>query len=667
MVKLSRAKAKNKPFITPGIRVSIKHRDKLFHKYLNNKTPNNRKAWTRYRNKVTETIKAAEKLFYQRKLKENSDNCQSLLKVFGSILNNKKKSKSINKIKVNNRELSDQNKITDEFNKYFSTIGAKLAENFNSENTNHKAYLMNKVENSFFLHFTTEREIIREINNLDCKKSPGYDNISVKFIQAAKNLVAKPLMLIFNKAITSGQYPDALKIAKVIPLFKKGDNTLITNYRPISLLSLLNKIFEKLLYRRLYKFLHKHNVLYKYQFGFRKGYSTTMALIEILNNIKIAIDNNKFVCGIFLDLTKAFDTVDHQILLDKLHHYGVRGQTNNLFKSYLSNRKQFVKIGNSESSHQPINCGVPQGSVLGPLLFLIYVNDIANYSPLGNIRLFADDTNVFVEHENLEQLYENAELILKYLYQWFKDNKLTVNTKKSSFTIFTTSHIRNNTIFPDSIIVNNERILISNSTKYLGVTIDQDLSWKEHIQDLCNTLKGMFSVFYNIRSYLTIEHIKTIYYALIYSRIKYGLAVYGSANKIIINKVQVLQNQLLKVLTEKPYRYSTDKLHNELKLLKVEDLYKQEILTFVHNFQNNKLPPVFNSYFTSFSNIHNINTRYRNTNFIVPRVSSNLGSTSISFEGAIFWNNLDTITKEIKSVKLFRKSIKDTVLPYPET
>ena len=667
LVKLSRAKAKNKPFITPGIRVSIKHRDKLFHKYLNNKTPNNRKAWTRYRNKVTETIKAAEKLFYQRKLKENSDNCQSLWKVFGSILNNKKKSKSINKIKVNNRELSDQNKITDEFNKYFSTIGAKLAENFNSENTNHKAYLMNKVENSFFLHFTTEREIIREINNLDCKKSPGYDNISVKFIQAAKNLVAKPLMLIFNKAITSGQYPDALKIAKVIPLFKKGDNTLITNYRPISLLSLLNKIFEKLLYRRLYKFLHKHNVLYKYQFGFRKGYSTTMALIEILNNIKIAIDNNKFVCGIFLDLTKAFDTVDHQILLNKLHHYGVRGQTNNLFKSYLSNRKQFVKIGNSESSHQPINCGVPQGSVLGPLLFLIYVNDIANYSPLGNIRLFADDTNVFVEHENLEQLYENAELILKYLYQWFKDNKLTVNTKKSSFTIFTTSHIRNNTIFPDSIIVNNERILISNSTKYLGVTIDQDLSWKEHIQDLCNTLKGMFSVFYNIRSYLTIEHIKTIYYALIYSRIKYGLAVYGSANKIIINKVQVLQNQLLKVLTEKPYRYSTDKLHNELKLLKVEDLYKQEILTFVHNFQNNKLPPVFNSYFTSFSNIHNINTRYRNTNFIVPRVSSNLGSTSISFEGAIFWNNLDTITKEIKSVKLFRKSIKDTVLPYPET
>jgi len=147
-----------------------------------------------------------------------------LWKVFGSILNNKKKSKSINRIKVNNIELTDQNVITEEFNKYFSTIGAKLAENFNSENVNHKAYLRNKVENSFFLHFTTEREITKERNNFDCKKSPGYDDISVKFLQAAKNLVAKPLMLIFNKAITTGQYPNALKIAKVIPPFKKRRN-----------------------------------------------------------------------------------------------------------------------------------------------------------------------------------------------------------------------------------------------------------------------------------------------------------------------------------------------------------------------------------------------------------------------------------------------------------
>ena len=204
LVKLSRSKAKNKPFITAGIRVSIKHRDRLYKKYLNNKTINNKTVWSRYRNKVSETIKNAEKLFYQKKLKENSDNSQSLWKVFGTILNNKKKSNSIDKLKINNTEVTDKKEIAEEFNSYFSTIGAKLAESFNSDDTNHKVYLQNKVENSFYLHSATEREIIREIQNLNCKKSPGYDDISAKFLQASKLLIAKPLMLIFNKAIATG-------------------------------------------------------------------------------------------------------------------------------------------------------------------------------------------------------------------------------------------------------------------------------------------------------------------------------------------------------------------------------------------------------------------------------------------------------------------------------
>ena len=177
------------------------------------------------------------------------------------------------------------------------------------------------------------------------------------------------------------------------------------------MLSIINKLFEKLIYKRLRKFLIKINVLYRYQFGFRPGYSTDMALIEIVDNIKTAIDEDKFVCGTFLDLTKAFDTVNHKILLEKLNHYGIRGNINNFFKSYLSNRMQFVQINKSNSEYLPISCGVPQGSVLGPLLFLLYINDIANSSPMGSIRLFADDTNVFLEDKNLEQLYTNAKIV----------------------------------------------------------------------------------------------------------------------------------------------------------------------------------------------------------------------------------------------------------------
>ena len=214
------------------------------------------------------------------------------------------------------------------------------------------------------MHLTTEKEIDREIDNLNPKKSSGYDDVSAKFVQLCKNIISKPLKLIFNQAISTGEYPDKLKIAKVLPIFKKGATNTLSNYRPISVLSVLNKIFEKLLYKRLYKFLNKHKVLYEYQFGFRQGHSTSHALIEIIDSIKSAIDNNKYVCGIFLDLSKAFDTVNHEILLKKLHHYGIRGQTNQLFKSYLTNRKQLVEIDKIRSNFLPINCGVPQGSVL---------------------------------------------------------------------------------------------------------------------------------------------------------------------------------------------------------------------------------------------------------------------------------------------------------------
>ena len=204
----------------------------------------------------------------------------------------------------------------------------------------------------------------------------------------------------------------------------------------------------------MYKFLTKYNVLYEYQFGFRKGYSTNLALIDVIEKIKAAIDNNKFVCGVFLDLTKAFDTVDHDILLHKLSHYGIRGVSNRLIRSYLSNRKQYVKIKDSQSEKLSVSCGVPQGSVLGPLLFLIYVNDIAMSAPEGNIKLFADDTNAFIEHENINQLLENAQVLLKYLFKWFRDNRLTVNACKSSFTIFTTKFKRSYNHIPNTIRVN---------------------------------------------------------------------------------------------------------------------------------------------------------------------------------------------------------------------
>ena len=276
-------------------------------------------------------------------------------------------------------------------------------------------------------------------------------------------------------------------------------------------------------------------------------------------------------CGIFIDLSKAFDTVNHNILLQKLEHYGIRGTALELFKSYLSNRKQYVQIDKCQSKTLPITCGVPQGSVLGPLFFILFINDLPNCCPDGKTRLFADDTTIFFHSNSINDIKSKGKIIMTQLTNWFKANKLTLNSDKSSFTIFKTSKKAIPNI-PNQIEFLNQHIKRTSHIKFLGIILDENLTFNQHINELCNKLKRLFHIFYNIRDYLNKENIKTIYYALIYSRIKYGISVYGQACETKLKRIQTLQNQLLKVLASKEYRFSTDKLHEEFELLKVKDI-----------------------------------------------------------------------------------------------
>ena len=230
---------------------------------------------------------------------------------------------------------------------------------------------------------------------------------------------------------------DNLKISKVIPVFKdKGNYLECNNYRPISLLSNINKIIEKLMHERLYSFLSKHKCIYDRQFGFRNRHSTNHALLDLIEDIRNAMDNNKFAVGVFVDLQKAFDTVDHNILLNKLDHHGIRGVANNWFKSYLSNRNQFVIKNGVNSDLQSMKIGVPQGSVLGPLLFLIYINDLHSTITFCTTRHFADDTNLVIKNKSLKQLKKQLNFDLCKLVSWLKANKISLNKSKTEMLIF---------------------------------------------------------------------------------------------------------------------------------------------------------------------------------------------------------------------------------------
>ena len=282
---------------------------------------------------------------------------------------------------------------------------------------------------------------------------------------------------------------------------------------------------------------------------------------------------------------------------------------------------------------------------------------------MGNIRLFADDTNIFISNINIDQLYTDAKIILKHLFKWFQDNKLTVNSSKSTFTIFTTPYKRKHSNLPTEIQVNNDKILMSNNTKYLGVIIDEDLTWSEHVTFICNSLKKLFPIFYHLKNYLSQENIRNIYYAMVYSRIRYGIEIWGMTSGTYMGKVQIIQNRLLKVLTSKPYRYSTDTLHNDLKILKVQEIFTQEILSFMHKFRDGKLPDIFKDYFKTFADVHTINTRDNNMRYQLPLASNKFGENTIKFRGPQIWNLLDIDIKETEKLKQFRNKFKAIYFP----
>ena len=349
---------------------------------------------------------------------------------------------------------------------------------------------------------------------MQMSKSWGPFSFPHRILKENSDVFSGSIQIPISKSLREGHFPSLLKEARVCPNFKKGDHEKCSNYRPISLLSDISRIYERMMYNRVHDFMLKEDTLCDLQFGFRKGTSTTHALVNLVENIKKSLDNKTNVCRVFGDLQKAFDTVNHKILLDKLYYYGVRGQAHLWFESYLTDRKQKVQIASVDSRLMKISYGVPQGSILGPLLFLLYINDLRHTAQKSLVHHFADGTNLIISDRSLKnfRLIMNEEL--KYLYEWLYANRLSLSVVKTEFLLFR-NNLSKNKNFKFTLRLNNKALYESYRVKYLGIIIDNKSNWKSHINELTKMLGKAIGLLSKIRHFVTSSTLKHLYHSLL--------------------------------------------------------------------------------------------------------------------------------------------------------
>lgn len=566
------------------------------------------------------------------------------------------------KLVENGNEKSDPKEVANKFNDYFANIGKSIiASEIPIACKDPMAYLGNPVCNSFYLFPNWAGEIETEINNLKSGKSSGPSSIPVNILKLTQHVVSKPLEIIFNASFASGVVPNDFKLANVIPVFKKGSQYSLCNYRPISLLSVFNKLLEKLIYNRLINFIDKNSIFFNKQFGFRAKHSTNHAILCIIDRIQKAIDDRNYSCGIFLDFSKAFDTINHNILIRKLQHYGVRGLALDWFISYLSNRNQVVTVNGVQSELLSISCGIPQGSVLGPILFLLYINDFHKCSKLFDFHLFADDANLFYENKNVSVLETTVNAELNRVYDWLCANMLSLNIQKSNYVIFhpPQRNIRNLNI---NLMINEVQMKRESCVTYLGVLIDSTLSWKNQVEYVSKKIRRSIGILCKLRYFVTKDILINLYYALIYPFLIYGLISWGNTYESNLKPIYTLQKRALRIITFSAFDHPSSPLFKSLGITKFFDLVTYHIAVLMYKYHNSLLPSAFNCFFMKISQVHSYNTRLAvKQTYYLPNARTNYGMFNIRFKGPKVWNDLDENIKGF-SLPSFKNKLKQSFL-----
>ena len=568
--------------------------------------------------------------------------------------------------------LCDTALIAEEFSSYFAGVGETHANKIQESEHSIKYYLglINRSEKSLFFYPTTQIEIDRTIKNLKSKSSYGLDGISNKLLKELRSELLEPLTIIFNKSLSEGCFPEKMKTASVVPLYKGKSKIEKTNYRPISLLLTISKILEKLIYTRTYNFLDSNNWLYMSQYSFRKRHSCEHAVGELVGQVVKGQATGKHTVSVFIDLSKAFDTLDHQTLLKKLEKYGIRETPNSWYSSYLENHDLVVKYANldgslSYSERHKVNYGVPQGSCLGLLIFLIFTNDLYLQLDHCSCILFADDTTIYYTHKNVSYIKYCIEQDLQKLSQWFKANKLTLNSQKTECVAFSS----NGKPLQIKLDMNGTIIKNRQSVKFLGILIDDKLDWNIHVTSLLIKLKCSLYLLNCGRNFMSTHCMKLLYYAHFYSHLSYGISIWGSMLKgTQLQKLQLIQNKAVKIILKIKRTSSLSDLdYKKEKLLKINSLIKLENCKMGFKPINKQLPiKLTEALLTDQSNktlvkTHHYPTRRKSTPNL-PISTCKLYKTSFLSSCIREFNTLSVVTQKLEKISSFIANVKETLM-----